>query len=250
MTRSSAPSPTVERLARDLFDPDPPDPLADELLAWLAGSSRFRAFAVANRDKIRKKLRTAADPESVRDVRTELWVARRLLADRRIELAFEPYGAGKAGPDLSIAFRGTRAFNLEVTRLRSVPRLADHGGPLLAKLRQLPPSVPNAVLIAIEGKTAEALDVTAATRAVRARADAKDEAFFVARGFDGTRAFYERYLRLGAVLVACEGAVDDAGAVDEARATLWINRSARIAVPAPAARACLACLRSDDDAAG
>ena len=125
--------------------------------------------------------------------------------------------SGKAGPDLSIAFRGTRAFNLEVTRLRSVPRLADHGGPLLAKLRQLPPSVPNAVLIAIEGKTAEALDVTAATRALRARADAKDEAFFVARGFDGTRAFYERYLRLGAVLVACEGAVDDAGAVDEAR---------------------------------
>ena len=110
--------------------------------------------------------------------------------------------------------------------------------------------MPNAVLIAIEGETAEALDVTAATRAVRARADAKDEAFFVARGFDGTRAFYERYLRLGAVLVACEGAVGDAGAVDEARATLWINRSARIAVPAPAARACLACLRSDDDAAG
>ena len=61
------------------------------------------------------------------------------------------------------------------------------GGPLLAKLRQLPPSVPNAVLIAIEGETAEALDVAAATRALRARADAKDEAFFVARGFEGTR---------------------------------------------------------------
>jgi hypothetical protein len=80
--------------------------------------------------------------------------------------------------------------------------------------------------------------VDAATRAVRARADRKDEAFFVARGFDGTRGFYERYLRLGAVLVWCEGAAGDA------RAALWLNRSARIALPERAARACLLCLRA------
>ena len=94
------------------------------------------------------------------------------------------------------------------------------------------------MVVAIEGETAEAFDVPAVTRTLRARADTKDEAFFTARGFDGTRGFYERYLRLGAVLVWCEGAAG------EARATLWSNGSARIALPERAARACLACLRA------
>jgi hypothetical protein len=212
--------------------------MADELAGWLAGSARFRAFADAHRDKIRKKLRGAADAEARRDVRAELRAAHLLLADRRIELAFEAYGSGKVGPDFTVTFRGERSLNLEVTRLRRAPDDAGSGGQLLAKLRQLPPSVPNVVVVAIEGDSAEALDVTGATRALRAHADAKDEAFFISRGFEGTRGFYERYLRLGAVLVWCEGAAGDA------RAALWANRSARIALPERAARACLLCLRA------
>lgn len=86
--------------------------------------------------------------------------------------------------------------------------------------------------------SAEAFDVTAATRSLRARADAKDEAFFVSRGFQGTRGFYERFLRLGAVLVWCERAAGDA------RATLWSNRSARIETPSRAMLASLACLNA------
>lgn len=212
--------------------------MADELAGWLAGSARFRAFAETNHDKIRKKLRNAADAEAVRDVRTELQAARLLLADRRVELAFEAYGSGKLGPDFTITYRGARSFNLEVTRLRRIPDATGFGMTLLGKLRQLPPSVPNAVLVAIEGDSAEALDVAGATRALRSRADAKDEAFFARPGFDGTHGFYERYLRLSAVLVWCEAAVGDA------RAALWSNRSARIALPEEAARACVRCLRS------
>jgi hypothetical protein len=210
--------------------------MVDELTTWLAGSARFRAFAEAHRDKIRKKLR-AVDAEALRDVRAELQVAHLLLADRRFELAFEAYGSGKAGPDFTVTFRGEGTFNLEVTRLRGLPRSTAYGGTLLAKLRQLPPSAPNALLIAIEGGRAEALDMATAARALRDRADAKDEAFFTARGLDGTRGFYERYLRLGAVFVWCEGATGDA------RATPWINRSARIALPERAIRACVQSLR-------
>jgi hypothetical protein len=235
---ATGPGPTVERLARDLFDRDPGDPLAAELLGWLAGSARFRAFAGANRDKIRKKLRTAGDAEALRDVRAELLAARLLLADRGMEPAFEAYGTGKGGPDFTVTYRATRTFNLEVTRLRRVPDALGLGGALLAKLRQLPPSVPNAILVAIEGDTAETLDVAAATRALRSRADAKDEAWFARRGFDGTRGFYERYLRLGAVLAWCEGATGDA------RAAAWSNPSARIALPEQALRACVQCLRA------
>jgi hypothetical protein len=215
------------------------DPTTEEMATWLGGSKRFRAFAEAHRDKIRKKLRGATDEDARRDVRAELAVAHLLLADRRIELAFEAYGSTKGGPDFTVTFRAERAFNLEVTRPHQTPDAASHGGPLLAKLRQLPPSAPNAVLLAIDGDSSAAFDVMAATRALRARADAKDEDFFTRRGFAGTRGFYERYLRLGAVLVWCEGAAGDA------RATLWTNRSARIAVPERAARACLACLRGN-----
>jgi hypothetical protein len=239
MSRTSALDSAVRRLADQLFDGVPDDRLSGELPGWLGDSPRFRAFAEAHRTKIRKKLRGAADTEARRDVRAELRVAHLLLADRRIELAFEAYGSGKGGPDFTVSFRGARALNLEVTRMRREPDASGQGGQLLAKLRQLPPSVPNALLIAIEGDRAEAFDVAATTQALRNRADRKDEAFFSRRGFDGTRGFYERYLRLGGVLVWCEGAA--AGA----RATRWTNRSARIALPEGAARACLACLRAD-----
>lgn len=212
--------------------------MTDELLGWLAGSARFRVFAEAHRDKIWKKLRRAADANALRDVRSELGAARLLLADRRIEIAFEAYGSGKVGPDFTVTFRGGQRFNLEVTRLRRVPDATGFGWPLLTKLRQLPPSSPNALLVAIDGAAADALDVAGAARALRSRADAKDESFFANRGFEGTRGFYERFLRLSVVLVWCEGASGDA------RAAIWTNRSARIPMPERAARACVQCLRT------
>jgi hypothetical protein len=239
MTRSPTHGTRGKLLTDRLLAIGPGDQIAAELLGWMAGSARFRAFAEANRDKIWKKLRRATDAEALRDVRAELRAAQLLLADRRIELAFEAYGSGKVGPDFTVTFRGTQRFNLEVTRLRRVPDTTGFAWPLLAKLRQLPPSAPNALLVAIDGPSAEALDVAAATRTLRSRADAKDESFFADRGFAGTRGFYERYLRLNAVVVWCDGAPGDA------RAALWTNRSARIAMPERAAQACLQCLRAD-----
>lgn len=234
MARTTATA--VDQLAGDLVD-GRADDIAEELTAWLSGSPRFRSFAELYRAKIRKKLRTAADPEALRDVRAELQVAHLLLADPRIELAFEAYGSGKPGPDLTISYRGRRSFNLEVTRLRRVPDATGFGPPILAKLRQLPPSVPNAVLVAIGGTEAGALDVGAATSALRSRADSKDEPFFSRHGFEGSRGFYEHYLRLGGVLAWSEGAVGDA------RAALWINRSARIPLPERDIRAVVRTLR-------
>ena len=236
MTRTT-PGTAIGRLAGHLLHGADDDPMGAELAGWFAGSARFRSFAELHRDKIRKKLRSATDYEARRDVRAELSVAHALLADRRIELAFEAYGSGRGGPDFSVTYRGERALNLEVTRLRRPPSVASDTRVLLTKLRQLPPSVPNAVLVAFDSDDATALDVAEATRLLRARADGKDEAFFTGRGFAGTRAFYERYLRLGAVIGWCESASG------EARASLWINRSARIPLPERAQRACLASLR-------
>ena len=212
--------------------------LADELTGWLAGSARLRAFAVLHQAKIRKKLRTAADPEAIRDVRAELKAACLLLADPRIELDFEAYGSGKRGPDLTVSYRTRPAFNLEVTRLRRIPAAAEFEAPLLAKLRQLPPSIPNVLLVAIGGESAGALDVAGAARGLRSRADAKDAGIFEGEGFRGPRDFYDRYLRLGGVITWSEAAPADA------RTELWINRSARIPLPERALRATIRCLET------
>ncbi|HVQ23111.1 MAG TPA: hypothetical protein VMT36_07535, partial [Candidatus Saccharimonadia bacterium] len=152
-TRAGPRGTAVERLVSDLYGGGPEDPMAEELAGWLATSARFRSFAEAHRDKIRKKLRSARDADALRDVRTELQVAHLLLADRRIELVYEAFGARKGGPDFTATYRGGRSFNVEVTRVRGDAGSVVHGGPLLAKLRQLPPSVPNALVLAIDGHT-------------------------------------------------------------------------------------------------
>ncbi len=237
MSPQTPPGTAIHRLAEHLLGTVDDHVLADELGTWLAGSPRFRAFADAHKDKIRKKLRGAADTEARRDVRAELRAAYELLASPRIELAFEAYGAGKRGPDFMVTFRGERTFNIEVTRLRRPPGVHAFERAIIAKLRQMPPSAPNALLVAIDGAAASAQDVAAATQALRARADEKDEAFFTTRGFDGTKGFYDRYLRLGAVFVWSEAEPD------EDRAATWTNKSARIPLPNRAVRACLACLR-------
>ncbi len=228
----------VARLAASLFDALADEPLAAEVEAWLGQAPRFRAFVQAHRDKVRKKLRVAADAAGRRDVRAELLVARRLLDDRRLELAFEPYGARVGGPDFRVTLRGQPPFNLEVTRLRAAPDAGHVIGQLLAKLRQLPPSVPNAVLVAVDLAALEAIDLAASVRELRARADARDEAFLAGRGFEGSRDFYQRFLRLGGAFLLSESA--PAGS----RATLWVNPSARIALPERAVRACLERLRA------
>jgi hypothetical protein len=228
----------IDRLTEYVFDGQPDVTFGDELRGWVDASSRFRAFVEAHRDKIRKKLRGASDPEARQDVRAELRVAQLLLADRGMDLEFEAYGVGNVGPDFTVTYRGERLFNAEVTRLHRDPRLATYGGPLLAKLRQLPPSVPNVVIVGIDGDRADAFDIESATRAMRQRADAKEDAFFTSRGLDGSRGFHARYLRLGGVI-----AWADAGSGD-ARATLWTNRSARIAVADRAIRAVLSRLRA------
>lgn len=237
MRRPSSSDTAAKRLARVLAGESASDPLSAELAVWLASSRRFGAFAEAHRDKIRKKLRGATSPEARGDVRAELLVAHLLLADRRIELAFEAYGSGKPGPDFTVTIRGGRSFNLEVTRPRRWSDSPGAAGTILAKLRQLPPGVPNMLVVAIGGDTAAGFDVGTAVDVLRARAGAKDEAFFTRRRFGGSREFNLRYRRLGALLVWCEAAEGDV------RATSWTNASARAPVPERAIRTCLSCLR-------
>jgi hypothetical protein len=93
------------------------------------------------------------------------------------------------------------------------------------------------VILAIEGDDAQRYDVTAALRTLRARADAKDDALFAARGFRGAREFYERFLRLGAIILWAERAASDS------RVSSWANPSARTPLSSRVLRAVVNALR-------
>src|ERR1035437_8456010 len=114
MVRTMTPGAAVEQVAGYLFDRGRQDAITEELDGWLAGSARFRSFGEVHRDKIRKKVRTAADAEALRDVRTELQAARLLLVDTSIELAFEAYGSGEIGPDLTRPIRLERQLDARI----------------------------------------------------------------------------------------------------------------------------------------
>lgn len=246
MREVKARSARVDRLVAHILDgvvPLPTDDLEGDLGDWLSASSRFSAFAEAHRDKIRKKLRVASDPGARGDVRAELETAFLLLADRRIELAFEAYGSGRRGPDFTVTFRATHRFNLEVTRPRPRTGEADRGTAiahaLLGKLRQLPAGAPNALFVAT-GLAASDDEVGATMRALKVRADRRDEQFFAGRGLSTSD--FQLFHRRLAVLVVASASGSGAHA--------WSNPEARRRLPDGAAAACLACLANANWAAG
>lgn len=243
-----APSKAREALLRHVLGGSPIGvALEAELREWCAGSARFEGFLAANRDKIRKKVRTAGDAAALGDVRAELLVAHRLLRDRRFEVAFEAYGSTSGGPDLTATYRTNQKVNVEVTRLRGGP--LDEGrlsGVLLVKLRQLPVGMPNVVTLVSEAGSVGVEDVVTAVRLLKGHADRKEEAVFTRRGYEGARDFYGRFLRLSAVTVVVdvphgvEGAAvaEGMGGVERvltkrapAEGGLWLNPEARHPLP-------------------
>lgn len=193
-------------------------PLGADLAEWVAARTRFAAYLTANRDKIRKKLRTATG-DGAAGVRAELEVAYLLLAERAFELAPEAFGAGRAGPDLTVTYRVNLRFNLEITRITPEHAALSRrlAGAIGAKLRQLPSGMTNVLVIAVPSPAAEG-DIGAATGVLRSKA---------------APAIVAQYRRLSAVCV-----------IDVARATgaYWTNGEARHALPAPAERALRRCL--------
>lgn len=202
---------------------------------WFDQSKRFVAFAEAHRDKIRRKLRTATEPGARDDVLAELETAFRLLDDRRMDLAFEAYGSGRRGPDFTVTFRASHRFNLEVTRPRTSGENVDAealiGRAVLAKVRQFPTGVANALLIATP--CAQSSDqIAAMLRALKQRADRGDAAYFAARGLTLDE-FRAHYRRMSALFVArAEGTGVFA----------WTNPEARFSLPDGALAACVAAL--------
>lgn len=208
---------------------DAPDhPLGPALRHWLALSPRFRAFVEANRSKIRKKIRSRPDIDSLGDLRSELAVAFLLLRDRRCALTYEQYYANKQrGPDFSAVFKGHTRFDVEVTRLRgsggvqpeAISKIAYN---LCNKLGQFQPGMVNLLAIICDQPEYTITEVGMAVRLLYDRSAQRDEPFFAQRGFAGISEFHRQFLRLSTI---CVWVVDDGGSCTPIGT--WNNPQAR-----------------------
>lgn len=217
--------------------------LADDLLGWMEHSTRFTAFVETYQNKIRKKLRLIRQPEAALDLRSELEVAYRLLNDRRLEIAYEPYASEKRrGPDFAVTYRVNLIFNVEVARIRpgeageiDASRQEERIlRSLLDKLGQMQPGRPNLLAIQVPAASSAALDLERLMQAVKTRAERKDPAFFAAsrspERYASPADFYKDFLRLSGILLWSPGgsAPGTTGAASSSQA--WQNKPARPAL--------------------
>jgi hypothetical protein len=196
----------------------------------MEASSRFTAFVETYRDKIRKKIRVTREPESALDLRGELEVARRLLDDRRLAVAYEPYTSAKRrGPDFAVTYRANQIFNIEVARLRleesrvdgtDLARFAERKEErllriLLDKLGQMQPGMANLLVIQTREEVARSIELGRLMQEVKIRVEGKDPSFYAISRYAAPPAFYKDFLHLSGILLWADGA------------QLWVNKQAR-----------------------
>ena len=215
-----------------VFDAQP-HLLSPDLLSWMDSSPRFTLFVETYRDKIRKKLRGLRDDESALDLRRELETAFRLLADRRLGVAYEPYASStpiktsgylrkRRGPDFAVTYRAHTVFNVEVARIRSGIEPA-HAGErilriLLDKLEQMQPAMPNLLVIHTPAEAAGAIDLDRWMQELKIKVEGKDPAFYAFSRYAGPPAFYRDFLRLSGILLWAP------------ESQVWLNKQARPAL--------------------
>jgi len=229
----------TDELVTTLFDGQP-HLLAAPMAGWLASSRRFNVFVTAYFTKIRKKLRTAQEPESLRDLQLELETAYLLLRERSLSLVYEPpHPEQTRGPDFAVSFTTSLAFMLEVTRIQAVPPKTSPDtaltSPLLgerffdmlcSKLGQLLPQRSNILLVGLESPRLTQPEVRAEMLRIQQRSERGDAALLQRQGFRDRADFFHYYQRLSALLV--RGIPLQPGD----SSVIWVNPQAKYPLPA------------------
>jgi len=211
---------------------DPTDEAAARITPWITQSKRFHAFAVDNRTKIRKKLRTAATQESLQSVLLELEVARHFVADRRCRVEYERYGQGRGrSPDLTVTFRARTIVNLEVTQAQEPgAETPEWVGKLIGlvcqKLGQMMPESLNVLVVASEGGSLTIEEVTGAMKRLKERVEQREGDLLARFGFTDPSDFFKQFQWLSGIVVwkSQEHALGTGK-------SLWTNPQARRPLP-------------------
>jgi hypothetical protein len=182
-----------------------PHLLFQPMTMWLASSRRFTTFVTTYQDKIRKKIRTTQDQESLIDLQLELETAYLLLHERTLSVVYEPELSKRIrGPDFAVTFTTSITFMLEVTRVQVDPnntvdvRLAET---IPSKLGQLLPQRSNTLLIGVEAMNVTPGDIHTAMLRIQQRAERNDPAFLQRYAFRDRADFFRHYQRLSEILV-------------------------------------------------
>ncbi len=224
----------VDELLAYLFDGQPHF-LLPSVSAWLGASRRFTAFVTTFRDKIRKKLRTTQDPETLQDLRLELETAYLLLQEQPFSLAYEPPCEQKRCPDYAVTFTSRLTFMVEITRLRSVllpdqPFTTATGveplsDTLYSKLGQLLAGHSNVLIVGVDSLHLTQSELQAAMLRIQQRAERSDPAFWQRYRLRDRADFFRHYQRLSEVLVRGTEMGTNGSAV------AWINPQAKVSLP-------------------
>ncbi|MGE5465086.1 MAG: hypothetical protein ACM3PS_17105 [Syntrophothermus sp.] len=224
----------IDELQSYLFDGQPHS-LAPAMQKWLVSSRHFSAFVTTFRDKIRKKLRTTRDPETLQDLRLELETAYLLLQEQPFNLVYEPQCEQRRCPDFSVTFTTRLTFMVEITRLRTVllpdlpfttatgiEPLADT---ICSKLGQLIPRHSNVLIVGVDSLHLTQSDLQAAMLRIQQRAERNDPAFWQRYRFRDRADFFRHYQRLSEVLMRGLELETDRPAI------AWVNPQARDPLP-------------------
>jgi hypothetical protein len=197
----------------------------------LTSSRRFADFVNEHHNKIRKKIRTAQEPERLRDLQLELETAYLLLRERSLSIEYEPQHPREGrSPDFAVSFTTSLTFMVEVTRLRTVQartpvelslpgdRFTDM---LCGKLGQLLPQIGNLLLVGMERPILTHADLHATMLRLQKRAENNDPTLVQRYGFRDRADFFRSYQRLSGLLL--RGIPLQAGEP----AVLWENPQAK-----------------------
>ncbi|HEY2982100.1 MAG TPA: hypothetical protein VGJ22_13030 [Anaerolineales bacterium] len=219
----------IDELMTYLFDGQP-HLLAGPMAGWLASSRRFTAFVTEARTKIRKKLRTTQETESLLDLQLELETAHLLLQERPLSIVYEPQlGGPLRAPDFAVTFTTSALFMLEVTRVRTLQgaahpqvgkQLADM---VCSKLGQLLPQRINILLAGVQAPGLDEGSLRAAMLDLQQRAERNDPGVVQRHGFRDRADFFNHYQRLSEVLVRGPAGEPVIG---------WVNPQAKYPLPA------------------
>jgi hypothetical protein len=227
----------VDELLGYLFD-GKPHLLTTEMAIWLGASRRFTAFAMTFREKIRKKLRTTRDRETLYDLRLELETAFLLLQERTFSLVYESETSRQVrSPDFAVTYTTSLTFMVEVTRLRAVQKTESASPDIAVSAEQLADTIyrklgqflrgrSNILIIGVDSRTLTQSDLQAAMLQLQQRAEPRESTLWHRYRFRDRADFFQQYHLLSEVLVR-GSTLQTANPV-----AFWANPQAKFPLPA------------------
>ena len=229
---------SIDELVFQLLGDDP-QTLTLVFRHWLSTSRRFRTFAERYQTKIRAKLRSPGDVETLQDLLFELVCARWLLQEKRFQLAYEEQGLRTApAPDFTVHFTTKARFYVEVTRIRPSATAKDQilGEPdaytnklfyvIFDKLSQLQTGASNLLLIGLDPKVLAGNNVDELLKQMRLRIESGDPALLTRGRVQTPAEFFKQYYALSAILFYFVSPSSDASSASLVP-LLWLNQAAK-----------------------